>query len=426
MQLRRMTKEANLPNRRVVITGLGAITPLGLTVEDYWQGLINGRSGIGPITLFDASLYPVKVAAEVKGFEPTNYMHIKRVDRTARCTHFAIAAAKMAIESAQLDMSQEKPERVGVGIATTGMIALLTEQGEILKKRGPMRTDPLLISKIAASMVPAQVGLEIGAKGPNSSLNSACASGSDALGTALNHLRLGHADVMISGGAEANVSPIAIAITGRVGALSRNPDPRKASRPFDLNRDGFVFGEGAGIMILETYEHAQKRSAPILAELAGAGWSFDAYSETAPDAETQTVAMRMALQDAGISPEEVDYINAHGTSTKLNDVAETRAIKMVFGERAYKIPISSNKSMIGHLACAAGAVEAVAAVMTAKDGIIPPTLNYETPDPDCDLDYVPDEARHQTVNVCLSNSFGMGGQNCCLIIKRSHKGQEWY
>jgi len=409
-----------------VITGLGAITPLGLTVEDYWQGLINGRSGIGPITLFDASLYPVKVAAEVKGFEPTNYMHIKRVDRTARCTHFAIAAAKMAIESAQLDMSQEKPERVGVGIATTGMIALLTEQGEILKKRGPMRTDPLLISKIAASMVPAQVGLEIGAKGPNSSLNSACASGSDALGTALNHLRLGHADVMIAGGAEANVSPIAIAITGIVGALSRNPDPRKASRPFDINRDGFVFGEGAGIMILETYEHAQKRGAPILAELAGAGWSFDAYSETAPDAETQTVAMRMALQGAGISPEEVDYINAHGTSTKLNDVAETRAIRMVFGERAYKIPISSNKSMIGHLACAAGAVEAVAAVMTVKNGIIPPTINYETPDPDCDLDYVPDEAHHQTVSVCLSNSFGMGGQNCCLIIKRFHKGQEWY
>ncbi len=415
-----------MPNRRVVITGLGAITPLGLTVEDYWQGLINGRSGIGPITLFDASLYPVKVAAEVKGFEPTNYMHIKRVDRTARCTHFAIAAAKMAIESAQLDMSQEKPERVGVGIATTGMIALLTEQGEILKKRGPMRTDPLLISKIAASMVPAQVGLEIGAKGPNSSLNSACASGSDALGTALNHLRLGHADVMIAGGAEANVSPIAIAITGIVGALSRNPDPRKASRPFDINRDGFVFGEGAGIMILETYEHAQKRGAPILAELAGAGWSFDAYSETAPDAETQTVAMRMALQGAGISPEEVDYINAHGTSTKLNDVAETRAIRMVFGERAYKIPISSNKSMIGHLACAAGAVEAVAAVMTVKNGIIPPTINYETPDPDCDLDYVPDEAHHQTVSVCLSNSFGMGGQNCCLIIKRFHKGQEWY
>jgi len=408
----------SLSNRRVAITGLGAITPLGLTVEDYWDGLTKGRSGIGPITLFDASSYPVKVAAEVKGFEPTDYMHIKRVDRTGRCTQFAIAAAKMAVESARLDMSREKPERVGVEIATSGMIALLAEQGEILKKRGPMRIDPLLISKIAASMVPAQVGLELGAKGPNSSLNSACASGSDALGTALNHLRLGHADVMICGGAETQVNPIGIALTGIVGALSRNPDPQKASRPFDLNRDGFVFGEGAGIMVLETYEHARERGAPILAELAGAGWSFDAYSETAPDAEQQAVAMRMALKDADTSPEEVDYINAHGTSTKLNDAAETKALKIVFGERAYKIPISSNKSMIGHLACAAGAVEAIAAVMTIKNGIIPPTINCETPDPDCDLDYVPNKARHQAVNVCLSNSFGLGGQNCCLIIKR--------
>jgi len=268
-------------------------------------------------------------------------------------------------------------------------------------------------------MVTAQVGLEFGAKGPNTSLNSACASGSDALGTALNHLRLGHADVMVSGGAETQISPIGIAITGIVGALSRNPDPQKASRPFDLNRDGFVFGEGAGIMVLENYEHARERGAPILAELAGAGWSFDAYSETAPDAKTQAIAMRMALEDAGISPQDVDYINAHGTSTKLNDAAETRAIKMSFGETAYRIPISSNKSMIGHLACAAGAVEAVAAAMTIKDGIIPPTINYKTPDPDCDLDYVPNKARHQAVNMCLSNSFGMGGQNCSLIIRRA-------
>jgi len=410
-------EETNLSDRRVVITGLGAITPLGLTVDDYWQGLIDGKNGIGPITTFDISSYPVKVAGEINTFEPTDYMHIKRADRTARCTQFAIAAAKMALESARLDMSREKPGRVGTVIATSGMITLLAEQGEILKKRGPLRIDPLLISKIAASMVPAQVGLEFGAKGPNSSLNSACASGSDALGTALNFLRLGHADSIIAGGAEANITPIAVAITGIVGALSRNPDPQAACRPFDLNRDGFVFGEGAGIMVLETYEHAHKRGAPILAELAGAGWSFDAYSETAPDAETQTVAMSMALQDAGISAEQVDYINAHGTSTKLNDAAETKATKLVFGERAYEIPVSSNKSMIGHLACAAGAIEAVAAVMTVKHGIIPPTINYETPDPDCDLDYVPNEARHQAVNVCLSNSFGMGGQNCCLIIR---------
>jgi len=413
-----MMKETNLIDRRVVITGLGAITPLGLTVEDYWQGLINGKSGIGLITLFDTSRYPVKVAAEVKGFEPTDYMHIKRADRTTRCTQFAIAASKMAMESAGLDMSREKAERVGMVIATTGAITLIAEQGNVLRERGPMRIDPLLISKIAPSMVPTQVGLEIGAKGPNTSLNSACASGSDALGTALNHLQLGHADVMISGGAEAQVNPIAIACTGRVGALSRNPEPQKACRPFDLNRDGFVFGDGAGILVLETYEHACERGATILAELAGAGWSFDAYNETAPDAEQQATAMRMAIKDAGISPDEVDYINAHGTATKLNDAAETEAIKMVFGERAYKIPVSSNKSMIGHIACAAGAVEAVAAVMTIKDAIIPPTMNYETPDPECDLDYVPNKARRQQVNTCLSNSFGMGGQNCSIIIRK--------
>ena len=405
-------------HNRVVITGLGAITPLGLTVTDYWQGLINGKSGIGLITLFDASAYPCKLAAEVKNFEPTDYMHIKRADRTERCTWFAIAATRMAIESAQVDMTKEKPEKVGVVIASTGMICMIADQGEVLKKRGPMRIDPLFISKIAPSMVTAQVGLEFGAKGPNTSLNSACASGSDALGTALNHLRLGHADVILAGGAEANISPIAVASTGRVGALSRETDPSKASRPFDLNRDGFVFGEGAGILILETYEHARERGAPILAELAGAGWSFDAYNETAPDAETQAIAMSMALQDAGVSPQDIDYINAHGTGTKLNDAAETRAIKIVFTEKAYKIPVSSNKSMIGHLACAAGAVEAVAAVMTIKEGIIPPTINYETPDPDCDLNYVPNRARQQPVNVCLSNSFGMGGQNCSLVITR--------
>jgi len=407
-----------LTTSRVVVTGLGAITPLGLSAEEYWQGLINGRSGVGPITLFDASGYPVSVAAEVKDFDPEKYMSLKRVDRTSRCIQLAIAATKMAIESARLDMAQEKPERVGVIIATSGMMSIIADEGEVLRKRGPMRIDPLCITKTAPSMVTAQVGLEIGAKGPNTSLNSACASGSDALGTAFNHLRLGYVDVIIAGGAEAGVNPISIASTARVGALSKEPDPGRASRPFDLNRDGFVFGEGAGILVLETLDHAQKRNAPILAELAGAGWSFDAYSETAPDAETQAIAMRVALQDAHVTPEDIDYINAHGTSTRLNDVAETRAIKMVFGDRAYKIPVSSNKSMIGHLACAAGAAEAVAAVMTVREGIIPPTINYETPDPECDLDYVPNQARRQTVNVCLSNSFGMGGQNCCLIFRR--------
>ena len=403
---------------RVVVTGMGAITPLGLSVADYWQGLVEGRSGFGPITLFDASTYPVSVAAEVKNFDPEKYMPLKRVDRTSRCTQFGIAAARMAVESAQLDMLQEKPEKVGVVIATSGMMSLIADESEVLKKRGPMRIDPLIITKVAPSMVTAQVGLEIGARGPNTAINSACASGSDAIGIAFNHLRLGHADVIIAGGAEAGVNPIAVSSTARVGALSREKDPNRASRPFDLNRDGFVASEGAGLLVLENLEHAQKRGAPILAEPVGAGWSFDAYNETAPDAETQAIAMRMALQDAGIGPEEVDYINAHGTSTRLNDIAETRAIKMVFGDRAYRIPISSNKSMIGHLACAAGAVEAVAAVMTIREGIIPPTIHYETADPQCDLDYVPNKARRQPVDVCMSNSFGMGGQNCSLIFRR--------
>jgi 3-oxoacyl-[acyl-carrier-protein] synthase II len=411
-----------LPNHKVVITGLGAVTPLGLSAEDYWQGLISGKNGVGLITRFDASSYPVKVAAEVKGFDPTQYMTDKRADRTSLCSQFAIAAARMAVASARLDMSRERAERVGVVLATSGGIHLLAgEQGEILRRRGPMRIDPLLLNKIAPSMVPTQVGLEIGARGPNTSCNSACSSGNDALGNALNHIRLGHADVIFAGGAETQVTPVAIACCGIVGALSRNSDPQQACRPFDRNRSGMVFGDGAGIMVLESYEHARERGAPILAELAGAGWSFDAYNETAPDAEQQALAMKAALDDADTPPEAVDYVNAHGTSTRLNDVTETRAIKLVFGERAYRIPVSSNKSMIGHIACGAAAVEAVAAVMTIMNGIIPPTINYQTPDPDCDLDYVPNTARRQAVSVCLSNSFGMGGQNCCLIIKRPGK-----
>ncbi|MFH1646462.1 MAG: beta-ketoacyl-ACP synthase II [Chloroflexota bacterium] len=404
--------------RRVVITGIGVISPLGLTVEEHWNGLVNGRSAVGPITKFDTEKYPVKVAAEIKGFEPTDYMDIKRVDRTALCTQYAIAATRMGLSAARLDIDKEKPERLGVVIATSGAMDLLIDQGEVLKNRGPMRLDPLLISKVSPSMVSAIIGLEFGLRGPNSSLNSACASGNDALGTALNHLRLGHADVIMAGGTETQVNQLAIAITGRVGALSREIDPEKACRPFDLNRDGMVYGEGSAVLVLETLEHAQERGAPVLAELAGAGWSFDAFNETAPDPNQEVIAMKMALSDAGISPLEVDYINAHGTSTKFNDAAETKALKLLFGERANKVPVSSNKSMMGHLACAAGTVEAAAAVMTVKEGIIPPTIHYETPDPECDLDYVPNVARRQAVNVCLSNSFGMGGQNCCIVIKR--------
>lgn len=405
------------PERRVVVTGLGAITPLGLTVEDFWDGLVNGMSGIGYITLFDATNYPVKIAAEVKEFDPALYMDEKRAGRTGRCTQFAIAATRMAMEAAGLNMVDEAAEKVGVMIATSGMTSMLVDESDTIKSR-PNRIDPLLITKMAPSMVCSQVALEIGARGPNTSINSACASGSDAIGLAMNHILLGNADVIIAGGAEANISPAAIAATARVGALSREPDPSRASRPFDLNRSGFVYGEGAGILILESLDHAQKRGAPILAELAGAGWSFDAYNDTAPDPNIEAIAIKNALESAGIAPRQVDYINAHGTGTKLNDAAETQAIKMALGEWAYRVPISSNKSMIGHLACAAGAIEAVASVMTIVKGVIPPTINLETPDPECDLDYVPNKARCHKVNICLSNSFGMGGQNCCLVFKK--------
>ncbi len=403
--------------RRVVITGIGAITPLGLGVKEFWAGLAAGKSGIGYISYFDTSNYQVKVDAEVKGFDPAQYMDLKIVDRTPRSVHLAIAAAKEAIELARLDVSQEPAERVGVITSTMIENNYIIKGFETIQKRGPRRGDPLFITKISPAVVSSQIGMLIGAKGPNSSVNSLCASGADAIGTALNHIRLGYADVMITGGADASLESTSIAGLNLLGALSRETDPARASRPFDLNRSGFVYGEGAGMVILESYEHAKKREAPILAELAGAGWSFDAYSATAPQPETQAMAMSVALQDAGIKPEEVDYINAHGTSTRLNDVSETKAIKAVFNKNAYRLPISSNKSMFGHIIAAAGAVEAIASILTINEGVIPPTVNYETPDPECDLDYVPNVARQAEVNVCLSNSFGLGGNNCCLVIK---------
>jgi len=373
--------------RRVVITGLGALTPIGLNVEEYWQSLIQGKNGIAPISLFDCALYPVKIAAEVKGFDAEKYLPLKRVDRTSRVTQMGLVAAKMALESAQLNLETENPSDIGVVIATSGMLSLLVDCAEIIKTN-PNRIDPLIITRIAPSMVPAQIGLELKLKGPNTSMNSACASGSDAIGTAMSHIQLGHCEVMLAGGSEAGVNHVALASTARVGALTRNPDYNKACRPFDLNRSGFVVGEGAGILVLESLEHAQQREAHILAELAGAGWSFDAFNDTAPDAGQEAVAMSKAIKDAGIAAGDIDYINAHGTSTALNDATETQAIKIVLGQHAYKIPVSSNKSMIGHLAAAAGAVEAVAAVKTIMHGLIPPTINYETPDPACDLDYV--------------------------------------
>ena len=406
----------NIP--RVVVTGLATINPLGLSAKDFWEGLVAGKSAIGPITRFDASNFRVKVDAEVHGFDATKYMDLKAIDRTSRTIQFAIAAAKEAIQSAALDMTQENPERAGVIIST------MTEQGyvvwgwELYQKSGPRRADPLFITKSTASAASMQVGMMLGAKGPNSAVNSLCASGADAIGTAMNFIRLGYADVMIAGGSDASLEPVGMAGIDILGALSHETDPSKACRPFDLNRNGFVYAEGVGLVVLESYEHARKRGASILAEIAGAGWSFDAHDATAPAPESEAYAMRTALQNARVEIEEVDYINAHGTSTKLNDACETKAIKMVFGEHAYKIPISSTKSMIGHSITAAGAIETVAAILIMNKGIIHPTINYETPDPECDLDYVPNVARPAQVNVCLKNSFGLGGENCCLVLKR--------
>jgi 3-oxoacyl-[acyl-carrier-protein] synthase II len=403
---------------KVVVTGLGTINPLALNTKDFWEGLVAGKSGIGLITHFDASKFRVKVDAEVHGFDATKYMDLKVVDRTSRTIQFAIAAAKEAIQSAGLDMTQEDINRVGVTIST------MTEQGyvirgwELYQRVGPRRADPLFITKSTASAASMQVGMMLGARGPNSSVNSLCASGADAIGTATNFIRLGYADVMIAGGSDASLEPVGMAGIDQLGALTHEPDPSKACRPFDLNRNGFVYAEGAGLVVLESYEHAKKRGAPILVEVAGAGWSFDAHDATAPAPEAEAYAMRTALENAGVKIEEVDYINAHGTSTKLNDACETKAIKLVFGEQAYKIPISTTKSMIGHGITAAGAMEAVAAILVMNKGIIHPTINYETPDPACDLDYVPNVARPAQVNVCMKNSFGLGGENCCLVFKR--------
>jgi 3-oxoacyl-[acyl-carrier-protein] synthase II len=403
---------------RVVVTGLGAITCLGFNVPDFYQSLVEGRSGVKAITRFDAKDYPVKIAAQIEGFDPLPWMDIKVVDRNGRFIQFAIAATLQAVQQAGLEMKSERPERVGVTLATSGETHRIGEGTEVLKTRGPRRIDPLFINRIAPHMAPVQVGRVLGARGPNSSINSACAGGSDAIGTALTHLRAGHADVMVAGGTDILISEISIAVMGLVGALSKDPVPEGSPRPFDLARNGFVVGEGCGILLLETLEHAQRRGAAILCELAGAGWSFDAHNDTAPLAEGQALAIRMAIEDAGMKAEDVSYVNAHGTGTKLNDSAESKAIRLALGAHAYRTPVSSNKSMIGHLGGAAGSVEAVATVMTILKGVIPPTINYRTPDPDCDLDYVPNEARKADSRVCISNSFGLGGQNASVLFKR--------
>jgi len=401
-----------------VITGMGVISAIGLDVEDFWASMVAGRSGIDTITRFDISGFPAKVAAEVKGFNSKDYMDAETIERTAWPVRMGIAAAKEALKSSRLDISEEDRTRVGVVTAAIIDGDYLIKGNGLFGENGPAVTDPLAYIKGNPYAVSQEVGALVGGTGPSPSVNSVCASGGDVIGTAMNFMRLGYADVMVAGGADCNLGRHALAAMVKIGALSKEADPAKACRPFDLNRNGFVFGEGAGMVVLETIDHAKRRGAPILAEVAGAGWSFDAGSMTAPHPETQALAMNVALDDAGVSPEEIEYINPHGTGTRLNDSSETTAVKLVFGERAYQIPMSSNKSMLGHGATAAGTLEAIANVLIINRGIIPPTINYETPDPECDLDYVPNVARQAQVNVTLSNDFGLGGENVSLVIRR--------
>jgi 3-oxoacyl-[acyl-carrier-protein] synthase II len=406
---------------RIVVTGLGLVCPVGLDVESSWQNLLSGRCGITRITRFDATGFPVQIAGEVKDFDPQQYMDFKMARRSGRFAQLAVAASTQALCMAKLEVTEENRDAIGVIVASSGGSFEMGKQEQIIEEKGANKVDPLLIPRRGAYMAAARVGRVLGVRGPNTTVNSACASGTDALGHAFNMIRCGSAEVLLAGAAEAIVTPVGVAAMAVLGALTKdwNDDPLHASRPFDAKRSGFVLGEGSGMLVLETEEHALARGAPILCEFAGAGWSFDATDDTAPDAEGQALAMVRALQCAGLRPEDVSYISAHGTSTLLNDKAETAAIKRALGEDvARRVPISSIKSMVGHSGAGAGGVEAVVAALTIRDNVLPPTINYEFPDPDCDLDYVPNKARRHQVDVVMSNSFGLGGQNASLVLRR--------
>ncbi|MCA6069952.1 MAG: beta-ketoacyl-ACP synthase II [Endomicrobium sp.] len=409
-------------NKRIVITGIGVVTPIGIGSAEFTQALRDGKSGVSVIESFDTSAYATKFAATVKNFEPEQFIEKKKVKKMARFTQLGFAAAKMAVEDSGLDITKEDLSRIGVITGTgIGGLDIIEDEERTLLDKGPRRVSPFLIPMIITNMLPGEIAIKYGFTGPNYAVTSACASSNHAMGDALGLLRSGDVDVIISGGSEAAVVPLGLAGFCSIKALSqRNDEPQKASRPFDKNRDGFVMGEGAGIVVLETLDHALSRGAKIYAELAGYGASDDAYHITAPepDGKAAIVAMEKAIADAGVSKEEIDYINAHGTSTALNDKTETFAIKKVFGDKAYEIPISSTKSMTGHLLGGAASVELVATVLAMQKGFIPPTINYETPDPDCDLDYVPNTARIQQITCALSNSLGFGGHNATVIIKK--------
>lgn len=407
---------------RVVITGMGVVSPLGNTIEEFWQGLISGKSGIGPITQFDASDFPCQIAGEVKDFKPLDYMDRTEVRRTPRSTHLAVAAARMAIADASLPEVMPEPERSGVffGTGVAGIERIMTAY-HALETRGHARMNPFHLPSGIPNMPAAQIAMEFQCLGPNNTTTTACSAGTQAIGEGAEYIRRGAADIVLAGGAEAIVSELVIGAFSVMRALpfDYNKNPEAASRPFDQGRQGFVLSEGAAVVILESLEHAVGRGARIYAEVLGQASSSDGHHMIAlnPDGLGPARAMRWALADSGIEPEDVDYINAHGTSTPLNDVTETKAVKMVFGESAYDIPISSTKSMTGHAMGATGALETVACTLAIVNNVIPPTINYTTPDPECDLNYVPNEAIQKEVNVALSNSFGLGGQNACIVLR---------
>ncbi len=413
---------ASRNGRRVLVTGMGAITPLGNSVSEFWQGCVDGRSGIDFVTQFDASGYPSRIAGEVKGFDPLDYMDRRDARRMSRFSHLAVAASRQALQEAELDLERQDCSRVGVILGNgIGGLPDIEKAVHTIRDKSGMRIDPLFMPKMLPNMAAAQLGLVLGAKGYSNTVITACAAATQAMGDSLDLIRSGRADIVLTGGTEAALCELGLCGFAVMRALStRNEEPQKASRPFDAERDGFVAAEGAAIFVFEELEHARRRGAQAIAEIAGYGACNDAYHVVAPcaDGEGAVRAMNWALEDAGVPPEQVDYINAHGTSTKINDSAETLAIKKTFGEQAYRIPVSATKSMIGHAFGAAGALESVACVEAMRHGVIPPTINYEHPDPECDLDYVPNEARRADVRVALKNSFGFGGQNACLLFER--------
>ncbi len=412
----------NIDRKRVVVTGLGAITPIGNTLSEYWEGLLSARNGIGPITLFDASRHDCRMAGEVKGFDPHVYMDRKEAKRMDRFAQFGVSASKQAIADAQFVINDLNAEQVGVLIGTgIGGLKVLEDQQEIYLTKGPDRCSPFMIPMMIANMAAGLTAIHTGAKGPNSCSVTACAAGSNAIGDAFRLVQNGYAQAMICGGTEAAVTPLSVAGFAACKAMStRNDDPSRASRPFDKDRDGFVLGEGSGILLIEELEHALARGARIYAEIVGYGATCDAYHITSPvpGGEGAARAISLALKDANLTPDQVSYINAHGTSTPANDSTETAAMKRALGDHAYKLAVSSTKSMTGHLLGGSGGIEAVATVMAVANDRVPPTINLDNPDPDCDLDYVPHHSREQPVEVALSNSFGFGGHNVTLAFKK--------